>query len=113
MCLEVIASCICNVVVRLCCCFGVNVGAGTGAGAGAGSCSIWECCAMIYCYHKIKTCCTAIGTKISNCCESTKNNIKDCCKSITDVCSDEHNNNIDADIILAGTGQIDSAEEHV
>jgi hypothetical protein len=47
--------------------------------------------------------------------ESTKNNIKSCCTSITDVCSDEHsnNNNIDADVMLTGTGQIDSAEEHV
>jgi hypothetical protein len=86
-----LASWICNIVVRLCCFGGGGV---VVVNTGGGSCSILECCAMLYCYYKVKTCCTAMGTKISNCFESTKNNI-------------------DGDVILAGTGQIDSAEEHV
>ncbi len=127
-CLELI----CNIsdIIRLCCFntggAGARIGASAGTGAGSGSCSIWECCAMIYCYMKVKKCCIAMGTKISNCCESTKNNIKICyestknniksgCESITDVCSNTqtNNTNIDDNITLAGTGQIDSAEEYV
>ncbi len=69
--------------------------------------SIWQCCVMAYCCHKVKVCCTNMGHKISQCCASTKASLIDCGHSITDIC---HHHEPAADPELAGAAPVDSAE---
>ena len=82
-------------------CYGVCVGR-------TGVCSLLECCAVAYCCHKIKNCCTNMGHKISQCCESTKISLIDCGHSITEIC--HHHEPAIAALELAGAAPVDSAE---
>jgi hypothetical protein len=63
--------------------------------------SIWECCALAFCFTKVKACFTSTGHKITDCCKSTGNALTDCCDSIT-----HHNDPNTADHIeLTGSVQ--------